>query len=69
MAETDSQRRWGLPNGKGPVHEERPGSAWGQAWCGARPQFRHVNRNDEAVTCARCLKGIERGRPFARGAR
>lgn len=66
MADT---ARWGMREGKGPVHEDDPGRGWGNAWCGARRQFRHVNRNEEDVTCVRCLKGKERGRGFARGSR
>lgn len=55
---------------RGPVHQVVPGGAWGQAWCGIRRQFRHRTiRGEFPVTCPRCLKALERGRPYARGSR
>jgi hypothetical protein len=54
--------------GAGPVHWLGAGRLDFQAWCGSRSQFRHIVRpgTTEEVTCPKCLKGLERGHPFAR---
>jgi hypothetical protein len=68
MAEPPSTRVFFLPTG-GPVHWMLAGAGWGQAWCGARPQFRHTIRfaTAEAVTCTTCLRRMALGRPQSRG--
>lgn len=72
MTTTEKPVRFAIIKGteRGPVHQELPGKGWGQAWCGIRRQFRHRTLQEGiAPTCPRCLKALERGRPFARGSR
>jgi hypothetical protein len=56
---------------EGPVHAMYDRAGLRQAWCGTRPQFRHWVRDGDAaeVTCRKCLTGLRRGRPYARGSR
>lgn len=61
---------WGTWGGKsGPTHVTTRG-AWSQAWCGARPQFRHTMKPEGTpVTCPTCLRRLALGQAQARGAR
>lgn len=57
---------WGRWKGDGPVHVTT-GAAWGQAWCGARPQLPHTQKPEGTpVTCQTCLRRLAVGRPQAR---
>lgn len=61
-----TQKTWGPREGRqGPVHAAQPAPHQELSWCGARRQFRHMQRNEVGVTCKRCLSRLRLGAPLA----